>query len=251
MVGCGAALAEGFIQDHCPGGGDVEGADAATHGNAEKVVAGAADEVVEAGSFAAEDEDAVAGEVELVVIGGASFVEADDPDVLAFEFLKGTDEVDDARDAEVLSGASAGLDGYGAEGGGAAFGEDDAIVAGAVGYAEEGAEILWIFDTVEREEQAGARGGGCGRGEQVFDGEEFLRADDGDDALMAGCSRDLGQLVAGLLADANAGLAALGDQFFEAGVLALAGYDDVIKTPTAGLERLFDRVHAVENFHEG
>ena len=54
-----AALAEGFVEDHGSGGGDVEGADAAGHGNAEQVVAGAADQVVEAGALAAEDEDAV------------------------------------------------------------------------------------------------------------------------------------------------------------------------------------------------
>ena len=83
----GAALAGGFVENDCAGGGDVEGADAAGHGDAQQVVAGAADEIVEAGAFAAEDEDAVAGKVELVVVGRTAFVEADDPDVLLLQLL--------------------------------------------------------------------------------------------------------------------------------------------------------------------
>ena len=51
------------------------------------MVAGAADEVVKTGALAAEDENAVAGEVELVVVGGAAFVETDDPDVLLLQLL--------------------------------------------------------------------------------------------------------------------------------------------------------------------
>ncbi len=88
-AGGGAALAGGFVEDDGSGGGDVEGTDAAGHGDAQQVVAGAADQVVEAGAFAAEDEDTVAGEVELVVVGGAAFVEADDPDVLLASALRG------------------------------------------------------------------------------------------------------------------------------------------------------------------
>ncbi len=67
---------------------------------------------------------------------------------------------------------------------------------------------------------------------------------------MAGGSGHLGKLVAGFLADAHPGLPALGDQPGKAVVLALAGHDDVVKTATAGPQRLFDRVHAVEDFHE-
>ena len=175
-----AALAGGFVEHDGSGGGDVEGADAAGHGDAQQVVAGAADEIVEACAFAAEDEDAVAGEVELVVVGGAAFVEADDPEILALELFEGADEVDDAGDAEVLGCAGAGLYGHGAEGRGAALGEDDAVDAGAVGYAEESAEILRVFDAVEGEEEAGCVGLQWIGGEEVFDGEEFLGADEGD-----------------------------------------------------------------------
>jgi len=148
----GAALAKGFVEDDGTGGGNVEGADAAGHGNAQQVVAGAADEVVQASAFAAEDEDAVAGEVELVVVGSAALVESYDPKVVAFEVFEGADEVDNAGNAQMLGCAGAGLDGYRAERSGPALGEDDAVDACAIGYAEERAEILRVFDAVESED---------------------------------------------------------------------------------------------------
>ena len=105
----GAALAGGLVENNGSGGGDVERADAAGHGNAQQVIAGAADEIVEARAFAAEDDDEIAGEVEPVVVGFAALVETDDPEVLALELFEGADEVDDAGDAEVLGCAGAGL----------------------------------------------------------------------------------------------------------------------------------------------
>ncbi|MFZ0395507.1 MAG: hypothetical protein WAL73_16745, partial [Terracidiphilus sp.] len=85
--------------------------------------------------------------------------------------------------------------------------------------------------------------------EEVFDGEEFLGVDEGDDALVGGGSGELGELLARLLEDANAGLAALGGEALEAGVLmrfeSLAGEEDVIETAAAGAKSFFDRMDAV------
>jgi hypothetical protein len=242
-----AALAEGFKENDCSGGGDVEGADAAGHGNAQEVVAGAADEIVEARALAAEDEDAVSGEVELVVIGLAALVETDDPDVLTLEFFKGADEVDYAGDAQVLGCAGAGLDGNRTQGSGTALGEHDAVNSGTVGHAQQGAEVLRVFNAVESEEQAG--GTRNARREEVFDGEKFLRVDQGHDALVSGGLGELGQLLAGFLADANAGLAAEGDEAGDAGIFTLAGHENVVKAAMASLEGFFDWMQPVENFH--
>ncbi len=245
----GAALAESLIEDDGAGCGNVEGADASGHGNAEEVVAGAADEVVEACALAAEDENAVAGEVEAVVVLGASFVETDGPDVAGFQVFKGANEVDDASDAEVFGGAGAGFDGGGRERGGTALGEDDAIDAGAVGDAKERAEVLRVLDAVESEEQACLSVCGGRREEEVLDGEEFLRMDEGDYALVGVGSGQLGELLARLLADADAGLAAGGGEALEAcGLMrfeALASEEDVIETAAAGAKSFFDRVDAV------
>jgi hypothetical protein len=171
---------------------------------------------------------------------------------VALELFKGPDQVDDASDAEVLGGAGAGFNGDGAERGGAALGEDYAVYAGAVGYAEKRAEILWIFDAVECEKQT--RGAGF-RGrigfEEVFDGERLLRAHQSHNSLMGWGLRHMRQLLARLLADADTALPALGDQLLETGIVAFMGHQHVVKAAASGLESLFHRMHPVENFHEG
>jgi len=153
----GTALASGFVEDDGSGSGHVEGADAAGHGDAEEMIAGAANEIVEAGAFAAEDDDEIAGEIELVVSGraalGNSRIQADNPEIATLELFEGSNEVDDTGDAEVLGGSGAGFDGSRAERSGAALGEEDAIDAGAIGDAKKRTEVLRIFNTVEREEE--------------------------------------------------------------------------------------------------
>ena len=212
------------------------------------MIAGFADQVVQACAFASEDDDAVAGEVEPIVVGRAAFVESDDPDVLAFEVFQGTDEVDHSGYSEVLGCARAGFHCHRAEGRRAPFGEDDAIYARAVGYAEQSAEILGVFYAIEREQQAaGARL--VAWGEQVFNSEEFLWADHGYHALMGGGFGHQSQLLAGFLADPDASLATGGDEVVETLIFALAGYNDLVETAAAGLQGFFNRVHAVENFH--
>jgi hypothetical protein len=213
------------------------------------VVAGAAHQFVESSALATEDKDAIAGEIEVVVVGGAAFVETDDPHIAALKLFEGADEVDHAGNAEVFGGAGAGFDGDGADGCGAAFGEQDAVNAGAVGHTQQCAEVLGIFDTVKGQDQAR-----CARDlrlEEVFDGEEFLGANECHDALMGGGSGNLGEVFARLLADADAGLPTLGNQAGEAVIFAFAGNEDVIKFTAARLERLFYRVNAVQNLHEG
>jgi hypothetical protein len=72
-----AALAQGLVHDDRAGDRDVERGDAAGHGDAQQVVAGLLDQVVQAGALAAEDQDAVGAEVEVGVVGGAALVEAE------------------------------------------------------------------------------------------------------------------------------------------------------------------------------
>ena len=74
------------------------------------MVASAAHEIVETRAFAAEDDDEIAGEIELVVCGHAAFVEPDDPEVAALELFEGANEVDDTGNAEVLGGSGTGFD---------------------------------------------------------------------------------------------------------------------------------------------
>jgi hypothetical protein len=58
------------------------------------------------------------------------------------------------------------------------------------------------------------------------------------------------QLLARLLADANANLPAERHKLFQPGIVPLLGHENVVKTPPSSLERLLNRVHPVQNFHE-
>jgi hypothetical protein len=215
------------------------------------MIAGAANEIVEAGSFAAEDDDEIAGEIELVVVDRAALVETDDPEIAALELFEGANEIDDTGDAEVLGGSGAGFDGSGAEWSGAALGDEDAVDAGAVGDAKKSAEVLRVFNAVKSEDEAGGGVAGRGRGrEEVLEGEKLLWADKRDDALVCGGIGGEGELFAGPLKNANACVAALGDEAVETFVVALSGDENVIKSAAAGLESFRDRMQAVENFHE-
>src|SRR5208282_3362957 len=92
------------------GGGDIERADTAGHGNAEEMIAGAADKIVQSCPLAAEDDDEIAGKIESIVIGLAAFVEPDDPKFVALEIFERADEVYDSGDAQMLGCAGAGFD---------------------------------------------------------------------------------------------------------------------------------------------
>jgi hypothetical protein len=63
-------------------------------------------------------------------------------------------------------------------------------------------------------------------------------------------SGELGKVLAGLLANADASLAAVCDQTSEAIIVTFARHEDMIEAASTGLERFFDRMHAVENFHK-
>src|SRR5579859_6857438 len=84
---------------------------------------------------------------------------------------------------------------------------------------------------------------------KVFNRQKLVGADHGDDALMGGGSRQLGDLLARVLPDAHARLTAFGDQPVETIVLALAGHHHVVEPPATRPQRLFDRMYAVEDFH--
>lgn len=239
-------MAQSFVHDDGAGNRNIERRDAALHGDAEEMVAGFFDEIVEAGAFGAEHEAAVGVEVELGIVRSAAFVEADDPDVGALQLFERAGDVGDAGDGDVLAGPGAGFGHDAGDGRAASLGEQHTVDAGAVGGAEQGAEVVRVFNAVEGEEEAATQFGGSG--EKVFEGEEFALAQGGDGSLMglgAGGAGKLGFVGEG---DADAG------KFAERGELvqawcAVAGDEDVFEAAGTGADGLFDRVEAVENFH--
>ncbi len=131
----------------------------------------------------------------------------------------------------------------------AALGEHDAVDPGAVGHAQQSAEVLRVFHAVESQQKASRAG--PRRLEEVFDGEKFLRMDERHHALVSGSLGQLRQLLARLLANVEAGLAAEGYQPLQAKIVALASHENLIEAPPAGLDCLLDRVQPIQNFHRG
>jgi len=217
------------------------------------MIAGATDKIVESCAFPPENEHTVARKVELVIFGRSALVETDNPEVLALQVLKRAHEVDHARDPEMFRGACAGLYRSRAERRRATLGENDAIHPRAVSHTQQGSQILRIFHTVESQHQPRRRmtGDADRRREEIFNLEKLLRPHHGNYSLVRGCSRKFCQLLSRFLPDAHARLAAVADQSRKTLVVALAGHDDVVKAASACLECLRNRMHSVEDFHEG
>jgi hypothetical protein len=66
---------------------------------------------------------------------------------------------------------------------------------------------------------------------------------------VSGVLGQLRQLLARLLANAEAGRAAEGDQLFQAKIVALASHENLIEAPPPGLDCLLDRMQTIQNFH--
>jgi hypothetical protein len=175
------------------------------------VVAGAADEIVQAIAFASEDDYGIGREIVPVVTGSSALIEPYAPEVLLFELFEGADKVDHAGDADVFGGSGGGFHGGGADWGGAALGEEDAVDSGGIGSAEERAEILGVFDAVEGEQKAG-----FGSSEKVFEVEELARTNNGNNSLVAGGFGQPGELFFGLEAQADGLFAGCVDDFLQA-----------------------------------
>ena len=245
--GGGGSLAERLVHDDRAGDGDVERRDAADHGDAEEIIAGFFDEVVESGAFGTEDETAILVEVEVGVVRGAALVESDDPDVGFFELLESTGDVGDAGDGDMLAGASAGFGDDAGDGGGTALGEEDAVDTGTIRGPEKGTEVVGVFDAVEGEEEAAVEA--WFGGEEIFDGEELALAEGGDGTLVGVSFGDAGELRFIRERTTDVVGAAQFDEVVEANG-AVAGDEDVFEAASAGADGLLDGVEAVENFHE-
>jgi hypothetical protein len=114
------------------------------------VVAGSADKIVQPRTFASKDKNTIAGEIVLVVVRGPALVEADDPEILLFEFFESTNEIDHSRDAEMFGRTRTGFYSDGADGGGTALRQDDAVNTGSIGNSKQRAQILRVFHAIER-----------------------------------------------------------------------------------------------------
>jgi len=217
------------------------------------MIAGAPDKIMESCAFSPKNKDAVAGEVELVIIGRSALVETDDPEVLLLQVLERPHKVDHACNPEVLGGARASLHSGRTQRSGAPLCQNNTVHSRPVRDTQQCSQVLRVFHSVEGQHQPGrpTTGDFSRRSEEIFNREELLRPDHGDHPLVRGGSCKLRELLSRLLPDAHACLAAVGNQPRKAFVLTLTGHDYVVKTASACLECLCNRMHSIEDFHEG
>jgi len=209
------------------------------------MVAGTADQVVQSCAFSTEDDYRVGREVEPVVILCAALVEAHAPQALLFQRFQSAHQIDDAGEAQMLSGPGGGFDGNRTERGRAAFHDQDAIHSRPLGGAEQCAEVLWIFDTVQGKDETW-----LGSFKEVFNVQKIAFADDRDHALMGGIGGEPGEGFPGLLTDFDPCFPAKGDNPREASVMALPSYADMVESPVSGSKSLFHRMEAEQSFHQ-
>ena len=172
-------------------------------------------------AFATEDEDSGCTEGDLVVILLAAFVEAIEPVALFLELVHLLADVADFDDGQVLDGAGGGFDDGFGDACGAAVGDEESIDAGGVSGANDGSEVVRIFDTVEEDEALGAG--------EIVEGGVFLGCSESDDALMDGAFGSAFEGFTGLEADGDVGLAGEVDDFLEFGTGGAFGDEDAVE----------------------
>ena len=237
-----------FKQDHRAGRRDVQRVHLSGHGDAQQMIAGAANQIVQPGAFASQHEHGIGPEIVAVVIRRAALVEADAPEVALLEHFKGANQIDHAREAKMLGGSGRGLDGDGAQRGGTALGEQDAVDAGGFGGAQQRAQVLRVFDAVESQDQAR-----FGAIEQVFHPEKPALPDHGNHSLVGSGA---GQRVRASRGSVRTGTPAARQSAMisvrrraSPWVRRSRATQTWSNLPGSGTQRLLDRVEAVNGFH--
>ena len=133
---------------------------------------------------------------------------------------------------------------------GAAFGNNYAMSAGGKGSADDGAEIVRIFDAIEENNQTQVIFGFICVIDDVFEGGGCAHGGDRDDALVLAGVGEAIELAAIFKTNGDAARASELHDFFDASVLAALGDDDAVEG-AAGFEGFADGVNASEAVHGG
>jgi hypothetical protein len=131
---------------------------------------------------------------------------------------------------------------------GAAFRDDDAVGAGGVGGADDGAEVVRVLDAIEDDDEGVLA---AALGEEVVEIVVAFLRDYGDDALMRGGVGHSLEFVAAKEADGDAGVTGVVDDALKLLVGALLGDTDVFDGAGARFDGFADRVNAEDDVHGG
>jgi len=244
------ALAKGFEENDAGGDGDIQGFNGAGSGQRDDEIATLTGEFVEAFAFAAHDDADGRGVIDFGVALVAVFVEADQPVAGFLQFFHGTSEIGDFRDREVREGPGGSARDRVGEAGGAALGDDNPVSSGGESGANDRAEIVWIFDAVEKNDKAALVLGGIGALEDVFERGGRASGGDGNNALMIAGVGEAVEIAAVLETHGNVALAGELHDIFDARILTAFGDDNAVKR-VAGFEGFAHGVNAGESVHGG
>ncbi len=132
--------------------------------------------------------------------------------------------------------------------GGAALGNDDAVRARGKSRADDGAEVVRVFDTVEKNDQALLRCVARGALEESFESGCGARSGERDDALMLARAGQTVHLRPVFEAHGHAAAARQPDEIFDAVAVSAARNDDAAERP-ARFQGFVNGVNTGETFH--
>lgn len=196
------------------------------------------DELMEPLAFPTHNEYGGFGVIGFAVQLLAALVQAINPEAAFFQQFQRLGDVSDADDRQMLesTGGSFG-DGFG-EWGGAALGNENRRGCGGVCGADDGSEVVGIFDAIEQDEQLGA-------GDDIFEPNVALRGSEGHDTLVRRAIRGTVERLARLEAHGDGTLASQVDDLLKTGATGSARDQHAVER-AAGAQRFLDGVDAGE-----
>jgi len=147
------ALAGNFEEKHGSRGADVEGVHLAKDWDGEKSVAFLPDEAAEAAAFGPEDDADRPGIIKFVPERFLSALGADEPEAFSLEIVHCPGEVWDTGDLEVLRGPGRNPDDRIRYSDRSPLRKDNAVRPGALSAAKNRAQVLGVFNFVEKDEK--------------------------------------------------------------------------------------------------
>ena len=148
-----ATLFEGFEKDDACGDRDVEGLNFACHGYFEGLVGGFEQDVGDAVFFGAHDDSCGDAHVAVVVSLLGFFGAGNNLESAGFEIFNSFNHADASAHRNFMESACGCFDGIGTDAHGIIIGDDNGIGTRTFGRAGNGAEIAYVGDAVEDENE--------------------------------------------------------------------------------------------------
>src|SRR5262249_11583618 len=196
--------------------------------------------------FGAQDDGTVHSVVEFVVGLFGTLIEANDPNPLLFQIVQCASDVGYAGNLHVLGGASGDLGDRRSHTHSASFRHHYSVDSCTVRSADQGAEIVRVFNAVKHYKKEVVR---------LLVLQDILKIgvgfafDDGGNALVSRRFGQLGDLIARHETHGHTGAASGFDNALQSRITALAENRNILKRVATYFEGLFNGVKTVDDVH--